>query len=510
MSEVRGPGPPGRIAFTYEVRPGWPPLAWVARCPAGGGTVEVLLGLGVERREAWFCEATWDGPFAEGGFDRTDVVFGSGGRRRDGRVAFVSAGATTDRLQRLRTGEALWVSNSLPALTAATGARVDPTYGGWVADFQSVTRGLDAYEDTIPTTAGDVRLTYHRNLVWDGDAAREAAKPRPDRDFGSFEGYRGFLASSVEGLARNLSSAARERPFRMLGTVSSGYDGAAVAALCREVGMEEAVTFREARLGLPDSGAAIGRALGLEVHPHDRNAWREHARPEVPFVAGSASGGEIYLKGAEHRLAGRALMTGMWGDRVWGRKYLHLTGPLETGGPQGGLSLTEYRLRAGFLHCPVPALGALRREEIVALSLSDEMSSWSVSESYDRPIPRRICEEAGVPREMLGRGKKYGAVVLGTPETFWSLPSLEDYRGWLRARRGTWLKRGKPPPEAVSAAARPAQALVRRLLDGWEAATGLRPGKLWLLGELDYLCRREYLFKFMLPWALERAEERYR
>lgn len=495
--------------FAYRPRPGWPPLAWVARCPDDGRVVEVRHGGRVECRDAWFCEAAWDGIFDRGGFDRTDVVFGSGGRRREHGVVFVSAGATTDRLHWLRSGDAVRVSNSLPALLASTGGEVDPTYGGWVADFQSVTRGLDGYVDTLSTTAGAVRLTYHRNLVWDGDVAREVEKPRPERAFDSFEAYRGFLRDAVGAVARNLSAPTREHPYRMLGTVSSGYDGAAVAALCREAGLEEAVTFREARLGLPDSGEEIGRALGLEVHAHDRDAWRRRPAPEPPFLAGSASGGEIYLKGAEARLGGRALMTGMWGDRVWGTKYRDRTGPLETGGPQGGLSLTEYRLWAGFLHCPVPALGALRREELVALTLSEEMAPWSVSDGYDRPIPRRICEEAGVPREALGDGKKYGAVILGAPEIFWSLPSLEDYLAWLRARRGAWLRRGKLPPAAVSALARPVQALFRRTLDAWEAATGLRPGEVWPAGELDYLSRREYLFKFMFPWALERAEKRY-
>lgn len=497
-------------SFVYEVRTRWPPLAWVARCRTGDSRVEVCLGSDVERRSTWFCEATWDGSFEEGGFDRTDAIFGSGGRIRSDGVRFVSSGAVCDRLHWLRTEDGLRVSNSLPALLAEAGAEVDPTYDGWVQDFQSVKRGLDAYVRTIATSVGDLHLTYHRNLVWDGREALESDKPRPGRDLGTYAAYRGFLGRTVRSLAANLAAPERCRPFRMLGTISSGYDSPAVAALCRESGLREAITFGQARLGLPDSGEEIGRALGLEVHVYDRQAWRSFPMPEPPFLAGSASGGEVYVRAVEARLRGRALMTGMWGDRVWGWKYRDRTGPLETFGPQGGLSLTEYRLHAGFLHCPLPALAALRRDELVELTLSDEMAPWNeVGAVYDRPIPRRICEEAGVPRDLLGRGKRYGALIMAEPEIFWTLPSLPDFLAWLRERRGRWLRRGRVPPELLAGLLRPAQAACLRTLAALET-TGFRRERWKLTKRLDYLCRREYLFLFTFPWALERIAASYR
>ena len=36
------------------------------------------------------------------------------------------------------------------------------------------------------------------------------------------------------------------------------------------------------------------------------------------------------------------------------------------------------------------------------------MKPWSVAKSYDRPIARRIAEEAGVPRHLFGQVKKGG------------------------------------------------------------------------------------------------------
>lgn len=48
----------------------------------------------------------------------------------------------------------------------------------------------------------------------------------------------------------------------------------------------------------------------------------------------------------------------------------------------------------------------LPRKSIARISLSDEMSPWRLGTTYDRPIPRRIVEEAGVEREAFGQHKK--------------------------------------------------------------------------------------------------------
>ena len=72
----------------------------------------------------------------------------------------------------------------------------------------------------------------------------------------------------------------------------------------------------------------------------------------------------------------------------------------------GGRALSEPRLHVGFVHLPVPYLTARYFPEIQAISNSADMAPWSVGGSYDRPIPRRIAEEAGVPREVLGQAKR--------------------------------------------------------------------------------------------------------
>lgn len=501
---VSTPGAP----FRYREVERWPPLGWLAACAPDRDAVTVFHGPAVETRRDWFGEIVWDAPFPQGGFDRTDVVFGTGGRWRDGDVTFVPSGTMVDRLQHLERGGTTWVSNSLVCLAAVHEAEVDPTYGGYLYDFRSVTEGIGRSDDRLETTAGTVRLTYYRNLRWDGRALEEVPKPRPDRRFLGFDEYRAFLFGRLEGLSDNLSDERRDRPFHMLGTLSSGYDSPAVAALCREVGLERAITFTEARRGIDDSGEEIGRALDLRVEPYRRSTWLETRFAEVPFLAGSATAGEVYLSGSADRLSGAVLMTGEYGGNLWSRRRTDPDGVLETGDP-AGLSLTEYRLWEGFVHCPVPYLGARRADDVLAISNSPEMRPWTVGGYYDRPIPRRIVEEAGCPRRAFGQAKAYGAVSFSHPDVFWSRDSAREFVRWLRERRGEWLRRAKVPPGLVSRVARPIQRAGRALADSYEVVGRDGSAPPALLRKLRFLGEREYLFKFMFPWALERATGRY-
>ena len=102
-------------------------------------------------------------------------------------------------------------------------------------------------------------------------------------------------------------------------------------------------------------------------------------------------------------LNGKIYFSGALGDSVW---------PKGADAPPHvpcripyGKSLTEFRLRVGFAHVPVPVIGAVFPSSIAAISDSREMQPYSVGGDYDRPIPRRIVEEAGVVRHKFGMRK---------------------------------------------------------------------------------------------------------
>jgi hypothetical protein len=107
----------------------------------------------------------------------------------------------------------------------------------------------------------------------------------------------------------------------------------------------------------------------------------------------------------EDLLSASIFTTGVHGDKIWDKDSPYWCSSLERG-DAGGLDLTEYRLHVPFIHYPVPFLFARSHDSINRIARSSNMRGWSVGGKYDRPIPRRILEEAGIPRASFGIAKK--------------------------------------------------------------------------------------------------------
>ncbi|OQW35057.1 MAG: hypothetical protein A4E19_01665 [Nitrospira sp. SG-bin1] len=461
---------------------GWPPLTWVAQC---SNTEMVLLhGSRVELEQDWFAEAVWPGAFAEGGFDQTDLVFGSGGRVYESSVTFVSSGSTLDRLVSIQVGKHVYVSNSLVALCATLNLSVDPLSDEYYRSFRSIQDGLQKYNHLLQTSQGPLRLTYFHNLRWNGRSLDVIEKPFGDRTFGTFEAYRFFLEASLGAIGQNMRDPQRKYPYLPLGTLSTGYDSPTIAVLARAMGNTQVLTFQQGREGLCDSGETIAARLGLSPIALDRTAWRQEPYSEVPFLAADAYGEEMHFVAARSYLQGRVLLTGYHGDKMWDAGAHDLSPHIVRGDPTG-LALTEWRLWVGFLHCAVPFFGVRNIEQIHQVSTGDEMKPWSIGGDYDRPICRRIVEEAGVERGLFGQKKNATAVVLWNPkEGFLSEESLQDYARWLRSHVTGWFM--IPLNWKINA-----YSLLWRLPGGWRFS------------------RYPPYFFTLFPWALEHAKRRY-
>jgi len=99
-----------------------------------------------------------------------------------------------------------------------------------------------------------------------------------------------------------------------------------------------------------------------------------------------------------------------------------------------GLNLSEIRLAAGFFNLAVPFIYGRNMADITAISSSSAMASWSLAQDYDRPIPRRIVESAGVPRDLFGQRKRAQVRFYGDPRD----PALRaEFRAYLRSMAGT-------------------------------------------------------------------------
>jgi hypothetical protein len=407
----------------------------------------------------------------------------------------------------MQRGKETLVSNSLPCMLKRIGGSVEATERGFQRLIGTIGLGIDEYTREIPTSAGIIRLAYYHNLVWDGSGLREIEKPDTVPVLKSFEDYHTFIQSSVKELATNLADARRKFPFTMLGTMSSGYDSACVSALGREAGLKRVISFATAKTGKADSGEAVAKALGLELVLVDRNAWRETNLPEVAFVSSDAKGEDVYFKSAEHELTGKVLLTGFSGDLQWETHYHH-RGPRFVRGDRAGLSLSEYRLRVGFINWPVPFMGAMHQDQIVAISNSEQMKPWDVGGDYSRPIARRILEMAGVPNGSYAKRKQAASVLLAEHRNMLSASTAEDFGKWLEEHAAEFWAKGMMPPQMKERLLRPVQWVARKGWVVYARSKSMPAVRRWSRSAAEW-GEKEWVTWFLFPWAVERAKEAY-
>jgi hypothetical protein len=497
------------MRFRFHRHDALPRLAWCASLRRRDATVDVHHGPWVEVAADWFVEGAWDGDFGIGEV-ASGFLMGSGARLTGDGVVFAAPSHTLERLHLLRRGDVLFVSNSLVFVLAAAGDGLDPNHTAYRQDFESVIRGLDRYVRSLPTRAGRrVDIVYHANVAVDRDLAVHETPKAPVKEFASFADYTGFLEGTVAAIQRNAVDLRRRHTYQPATTISSGYDSPACAVLANQVGCAEALVFRHSRYqrqavrALDDSGAPIAAALGMQVYDYDRSEYlRRSGFPEAEFLASGPEGGDVVMAAWEDRLPGRLLFTGFQGDRVWDRNA-----PVSAQivrGHASGTTLTEFRLRVGFIHFPVAFLGCTSHRSIVQVSNSEEMRPWTLGTDYDRPIPRRLVESRGIERRAFGQDKKAVTAPL-LPELTERMTEMSrrDFRAFYRQHR-------RAPERALDAAWLRAAALYTRLAYGINAvlaAGGVRTRvRLFVPAQLRYPRGSASLLNH---WGVERTRSRY-
>jgi hypothetical protein len=491
------------VRFEFNEVGTWPPNAWLAKCESGNNRVIVLHGSGVEVCDEFFSEAVWAGPYSAGDFDRTDIVAGSGGRLRADEVTFVGSGNPVDRLNSYTNDKTAWISNSLACLLTGIDAAVDIIYPYYYEDFYSIAQGLKKYKRTVHTSRGNVTLTYFDNLHWDGRSLVRKPKPLVQQDFGSFDGYMGFLRSALSAFTLNMATDERRAPYTTLATTSSGYDSPTVTALLAEVGCNETLCFDQSHQGENDSGEEIAKILKVAPRKILLAGWRTMPTPEPAFLAGNAIGEELRFKSAELVLRDRVLFTGYLGDKMWGLNADENLSPDYVRTDCAGSGFTEYRLWARFIHCPLPCWGGRQVADIRKISEQPELNPWRVNNDYDRPIPRRILVEKGVPRELFGIRKRNSSSILHNHANYLTPASMQEFLQWLRQHQSEWFKRLKMPPLRGDTIDQLTFHAANRLVDWgktmpviWKFANRLESRPMGI---------RRYVF----PWAMSVAQRRY-
>jgi len=397
---------PGKRLICKEVS-GWPKLAWVAIVSLRSGTVSALHGPCVETNPNWCVEAVWAGDFSKGDFDLTDIVIGTGIRIRGDDIFFVSSGDTLNRLHYFQDDDILYVSNSLSGLMAIAESSFIDDYD-YAYAMESIKNGLVSYVREIPSTRGAIQLIYYNNLAVINSAVVEVAKPLSAPDFTNFAAYRDYLFALARDVGENARSRRRRHDIMLLATVSSGYDSSAAAVLAQEAGAQEAVTIAQARrapghfFNLKDSGAAVARQLGMTCKIYSRS--RKNYPFEDALWASMGNVGDINLAIFDYPAELCLLFSGFGGDVLWDKDTRQIE-PLHRKDTSGA-RFSECRLELGVFNCSPVFWGCQNESQVCALSKRREMLPWTLGTEYDRPIPRRLAEEAGVKRDSFGTRKR--------------------------------------------------------------------------------------------------------
>jgi hypothetical protein len=495
---------------TIEALADIPPLAWMVDV---GTQPRIVVGTGVDIRTVngrlEVSEGCWEGEFSRSAVDEARHLFGSGIVVDKDGVLFCTASHTLEALYVYRNERVTLVSNSYAFLIKYAKLNLDSSVCIY-RNAHTVRSGIRSYEKLLYSSGNDRIFRFvHCNFRLRGGEFEILDKREPPRfpDFGS---YRDYLLDVLRGVRDNAASSEREQRYRLVTTVSSGYDSVAAASLGAALGCVGAVTLTTGKRRRSDSGRPIADALGLPCVERERRIESTGRDPvEADFIVSFDPGDSAYTAFADI-LPRSLLLIGDHGDALW-NPSVPPSDCIERK-DTCGMGLQEFRLQTNFVTVPIVFIGALRHRDVQAISLSDEMRPFSVGGDYDRPIPRRIAEEAGVPRALFGQRKEAVNVNLFHGERMMSKRSQEDIAELVasRASRSLLIK----------------EAFFRRVQFLLDLASGqIDSGLSRNLGRIPLLrpmarqfsryfaqrwgtVYREY-FSYVLIWALTKVGERY-
>lgn len=380
-------------------------MAWGAHLRRGSDVVRVFHGPWVETHGDWFVEGAWTGDFEKGELDAALFNVGSGGVLRNGQAVFVSPTDVRSRIYSARRGDDLFFSNSMVFALHMAGDELDACHPYYHADVvRMFVVGISVPVNTLATRTTRGLQCHDSCQVAVGPdlVLRRIEKPKYEAPR-SYSHYVETLRGVMEGVLRNADSPARRHArYKAIATVSGGYDANALAAIAASLGVRDSLCFYDRTPG-DDGGPEIARLLRLEATEYGKMQFRSVPDLcEAEFLTWPG-GHDIVMAPCEPVLAQRLIIIGRYGDTALSMDPDKARGEFRISADyMGGGAMHEFRMRVGFFDFNVFYAAALHAPRICEISRSDEMRPWSIGGEYDRPIGRRIVEEAGVPREMFG------------------------------------------------------------------------------------------------------------
>jgi hypothetical protein len=431
--------------FSFESLSEIPRLSWLA-IVTNSPIVRVLHGNSVETTDSFFIEGAWSGDFSAGNLSESDCLFGSGGQLKDGVLTLVSSIATTDYLYIYDKKGSYFFSNSLPTLLWWVKDELNPLESEYSTINESVLLGIRNYRPLLPTKNGAVKRIIHFNAEIGDGRLSMVEKPLPPH-FASYGDYHDYLRSSCVNLIRNARDVRRAHALKVFSTQSKGYDSTAFNVLVHDCGLDGVFTITQGKGAkafanldadsqYDDDGSQICQILGLNVIPLNRRQFESQIENETAYWAGMHRNGDMNFVGLhKHIVPPAILLTGTLGE-LWYPTRLSRPGTINDELVRWDLSchgLSEIRLDVGYVQVAVPYIGARRRIDITKISDSAEMMPWALQNKYDRPIPRRIAEEGGVPRALFGQRKTGSVVDFPPPDVPYGRELRREFFSFLKS-----------------------------------------------------------------------------
>lgn len=409
-----------------------PPLVWIATCKNTTKEIIVVHGVHVETSNDFCMAAVWDGDFKTADFDKTDVIAGTGIRIRNENALFVTPGNTLDRIVYYLTNDGFLISNSLPAIFSF--ANLNPLKRhNYQKDFETIIKGLHGYKRTIPTSKNPIYLTYFNNLLYDGNELMEINKPDCAPHFYSFADYKEYLFNTADRIAVNAHDPNRKTTIEIASTCSSGYDSSLATVIAKHMGSIKVLSIVNARSLFSHSDSGEKVAATLELPCEAKSSIQNDYKNEEAIWSSMGEALDLHLTVFDFPKPLCLMLTAFHGDMLWERTPFDLTEFLHRHDPSGA-SFSEWGLHEGVIHMSIGFWAICRGKEIQSISILDEMKPWTLSNNYDRPIPRRIIEEAGVPRGAFAYKKRVAAIT-----SDW-LPNPWPFSKTLRSQFITFAK----------------------------------------------------------------------
>lgn len=269
------------------------------------------------------------------------------------------------------------------------------------------------------------RINYYRcsNIEVDIDLNIAVYKKDSGLSFSSYKDYYKKISDILDRIYKNAQSNLRKIKYDSISTISRGYDAVATSVLAKQHGCNRVITFNTPKQYANDCGEDIAKLIGYDnIYLCDANRYRTQTELiEAECISSGDVGSSIIFAAYKDLFKNSMVMMGIRGDSLWERNHANVNNLQDfTAGntlQQTDHIFVETCLDANAVCIPLPMIGSDRWTDIAQISNSIEMENYSIRPNYDRPIPRRIAEDFGVPRNWFGL-EKAGAGISYHFDTF--------------------------------------------------------------------------------------------